>query len=193
MVLQTPLGPVIDCTVGRRARFQREAKALAALNHPNIITIHSVEQADGIHFITMELVKGKTLADLIPKKGMPLEQFFEIGIPLASAVGAAHEAEIVHRDLKPGNVMVTEDGRVKVLDFGVAKPTRGFAGTDVDSNLPTAAKTEQGVIVGTCSYMSPEQIEGKRVDARSDVFSLAILLCEMATGIRPFDGDSAVA
>ena len=177
---------------GRRARFQREAKALAALNHPNIITIHSVEEADGIHFITMELVKGKTLFDLIPNKGMPLEQFFEIAIPLANAVGAAHEAEIVHRDLKPGNVMVTEDGRVKVLDFGVAKSTRGFGRTDVDSNLPTAAKTEQGAIVGTCSYMSPEQIEGKTVDARSDVFSLGILLCEMVTGTRPFDGDSAV-
>jgi len=140
----------------------------------------------------MEWVKGKTLTDLIPNKGMPLEKFFEVAIPLANAVGAAHEAEIVHRDLKPGNVMVTEDGRVKVLDFGVAKSTGRFAGTDVDSNLITAARTEQGVIVGTCSYMSPEQIEGKSVDARSDVFSLGILLCEMVTGTRPFDGDSAV-
>ncbi len=105
----------------RRARFEREAKAIAALNHPNIITVHSVEEADGVHFITMELVKGKTLAELLPRKGFPLQKFLAVAIPLADAVDAAHEQGIIHRDLKPGNVMVTDDGRVKVLDFGLAR------------------------------------------------------------------------
>ena len=105
----------------RRARFEREAKAIAALNHPNIITVHSVEEADGVHFITMELVKGKTLAELLPRKGFPLQKFLAVAIPLADAVDAAHEQGIIHRDLKPGNVMVTDDGRVKVLDFSLAR------------------------------------------------------------------------
>ncbi len=156
----------------RRARFKREAKAVAALNHPNIVTVHSVEESDGVHFITMEWLKGKTLTELLPKHGFPLNRFFEIAIPLADAVAAAHQEGITHRDLKPDNAMVTDDGRVKVLDFGLAKPTSGFAGGDADSALPTAAKTAEGVIVGTVNYMSPEQAQGKAVDARSDIFSL---------------------
>ena len=151
----------------RRARFKREAKAIAALNHPNIVTVHSVEEADGVHFITMELVKGKTLTELLPKHGFPLNRFFDIAIPFADAVAAAHQEGITHRDLKPDNAMVSDDGRVKVLDFGLAKPTSGFAGGGADSALPTAAKTAEGVIVGTVSYMSPEQAQGKAVDARS--------------------------
>ncbi len=174
----------------RRARFTREAKALAALNHPNIVTVHTVEQDDGVHFITMELVKGKTLAELLPRQGFSLDAFFDIAVPLADAVAAAHEQRIVHRDLKPGNVMVTADGRVKVLDFGLAKPTGGFEGTDGASDLTTAAQTEQGVIVGTCRYMSPEQAQGLAVDARSDIFSLGIVFYEMLTGRRPFAGET---
>ena len=138
----------------RRSRFKREAKAIAALNHPNIVTVHSVEEADGVHFITMELVKGKTLTELLPKHGFPLNRFFDIAIPFADAVAAAHQEGITHRDLKPDNAMVSDDGRVKVLDFGLAKPTSGFAGGDADSALPTAAKTAEGVIVGTVNYMS---------------------------------------
>jgi len=174
----------------RRARFTREAKALAALSHPNIVTVYSVEQDGGVHFITMELVNGKTLAELLPRQGFPLDRFFDIAVPLADAVAAAHAQGIVHRDLKPGNVMVTAEGRVKVLDFGLAKPTVGFAGTDGASEIPTAANTGQGVIVGTCSYMSPEQAQGRTVDARSDIFSLGIVFYEMLTGRRPFAGET---
>jgi len=184
------LPPELAESEERRARFTREAKALAALNHPNIVTVHSVEEDGGVHFITMELVKGKTLADLLPRQGFSLDRFFDIAVPLADAVAAAHEQGIVHRDLKPGNVMVGAEGRVKVLDFGLAKPTGGFAGADGGSDLLTAAKTEEGVIVGTWSYMSPEQARGGAVDARSDIFSLGIVFYEMLTGRRPFAGDT---
>ncbi len=153
----------------RRARFKREAKAIAALNHPNIVTVHSVEEA-GVHFITMEWLKGKTLTELLPKHGFPLNRFFDVAI-LADAVAAAHQEGITHRDLKPDNAMVGDDGRVKVLDFGLAKPTGGFVWKEGGSELPTAAKTEEGAIVGTLSYMSPEQAQGKAVDGRSDIFS----------------------
>ena len=149
----------------RRARFRREAKAIAALNHPNIVTVYSVEEADGIHFITMELVKGKTLTELIPSHGFALNQFFDIAVPFAHAVASAHQEGITHRDLKPDNVMVGDDGRVKVLDYGLAKPTSGFVGGDAGSAFPTAAKTAEGVIVGTLHYMSPEQAQGEAVDA----------------------------
>ena len=114
----------------RVGRFTREAKAVAALNHPNIVTVHSVEEADGVHFITMELVKGKTLAEMLPKKGFALGKFFEIAIPLADAIAAAHQQGITHRDLKPTNVMVTDEGRVKVLDFGLAKAQFEFSSRD---------------------------------------------------------------
>lgn len=174
----------------RRARFQREAKAIAALDHPNIVQVFSVEEAEGTHFITMQLVQGKTLTELLPKNGFSLSKFFEIAIPLADAVAAAHQEGITHRDLKPDNVMESEDGRVKVLDFGLAKLRGGLA---VSSDAPTAAKTDEGVIVGTVAYMSPEQAEGKPVDTRSDIFSLGIMLYEMLTGERPFRGDTAAS
>ena len=151
------LPPELAESEERRARFKREAKAVAALNHPNIVHVYSVEQADGIHFITMELVRGKTLSELMPKNGFALAKFFDIAIPLSDAVAAAHHEGITHRDVKPDNVMLGDDGRVKVLDFGLAKPTGGFVGKDGASELPTQAKTEEGVIVGTLSYMSPEQ------------------------------------
>src|SRR5215831_2088800 len=176
-----------------RERFEREAKAVAALNHPNIVTIHSVEEENGVVFLTMELIEGKTLAELIPKGGMRLEQLLKLAIPLADAVSAAHQQGITHRDLKPANVMVTDDGRVKVLDFGLAKlrEQQGAAAeTAVD---PARGLTSKGSIIGTTLYMSPEQAEGRPVDARSDIFSLGIILYEMATGQRPFRGETHVA
>lgn len=173
-----------------RARFAREAKALAALSHPNIVTVYSVEEAGGVHFLTMELVKGKTLAELLPRQGFPLDRFFDIAVALADGVAASHDQGIVHRDLKPGNVMVAADGRVKLLDFGLAKPTGGFRAADGGSDLPTLTMTQQGMIVGTCLYMSPEQARGQAVDARSDIFSLGILFYEMLTGFPPFTGET---
>lgn len=176
----------------RRQRFEREARAAAALNHPNIVTIHSVEEADGIPFLTLELIEGQTLADVIPPGGLPLDRVLSLAIPLADAVGAAHERGITHRDLKPANVMVTADGRVKVLDFGLAK-VKEAARAAAEAAMPTAALTGEGRIVGTVMYMAPEQAEGKPVDQRSDVFSLGIILYEMATGRRPFAGDTQMA
>ena len=172
-----------------RARFKREAKAAAALNHPGIVHVYSVEEADGIHFITLELVRGKMLSELIAKRGQPLGQFLEIAIPVADAMSEAHQAGVVHRDLKPNNVMVTEDGRPKILDFGLVKIPPQFAGSAA-STLPTEFATSQGIILGTPPYMSPEQAEGKPLDPRSDIFSIGVVFYEMATGERPFKGDS---
>ena len=177
----------------RRVRFEREAKALAALDHPNIVQIFSVEQAEGIHFITMQLVRGKTLTELLPKNGFPLTEFLDLAIPFADAVVAAHQEGITHRDLKPDNLMLGDDGRTRVLDFGLAKPTSGLVARDGASELPTAIKTQDGAIVGTVAYMSPEQAEGKTVDARSDIFSMGVVLYEMVTGQRPFQGDTTAA
>ncbi|MEO5894146.1 MAG: protein kinase [Vicinamibacterales bacterium] len=178
----------------RRERFEREARAAAALNHPNIVTIHSVEEADGIHFLTLEVVDGETLADKIVAGGMPLDRVLALGIPLADAVGAAHQRGITHRDLKPANVMITSDGRVKVLDFGLAKVKEEVRAAE-DAMMPTAVAglTGEGRIVGTVAYMSPEQAEGKAVDQRSDVFSLGVILYEMATGVRPFAGETPMS
>jgi Tol biopolymer transport system component/tRNA A-37 threonylcarbamoyl transferase component Bud32 len=173
----------------RRARFEREAKAVAALNHPNIVTVFAVEELDGQLLMIMEHVPGKTVAQLLPPKGFPLEDFFRIAVPLADAVGAAHQQGITHRDLKPQNVMLTDEGRVKVLDFGLAK----LAEHGLSAGEATATATGEGKIVGTVAYMSPEQAQGKKVDHRSDVFSLGVMLYEMVTGKRPFQGDSTVS
>ncbi len=176
----------------RLERFTREAKTLAAVNHPAIVTIFSVEEEEGVHFLTMEKVEGTTLDEKIPKLGMPLEQFLATAIPIAGALAAAHDKGITHRDLKPANVMVSTEGRIKVLDFGLARQrqpeTEAF-----NSELATAAMTTQGHVLGTIAYMSPEQAEGKSVDPRSDVFSLGVLLFEMATGRRPFGGDTNIS
>jgi len=175
-------------------RFEREAQAVAALNHPNIVTIHSVEEADDVHFIILELVGGKTLDALIPEGGMPIGEFFDIAIPLTDAIAAAHKRGIAHRDLKPGNVMVDEEGRVKVLDFGIAKIMEEEVPEDeAATQMGSEALTEEGKIVGTVAYMSPEQAEGKASDHRSDIFSLGILLYEMSTGDRPFVGDTKLS
>jgi TolB-like protein/Flp pilus assembly protein TadD len=168
----------------RLERFQREAKALAALDHPGIVTVYSVEEADGVHFLTMQLVEGQSLDKLIPEGGMPVARVVEIAAALAEALAAAHEKGIVHRDLKPANVVVGEGGSIKVLDFGLAKLRP--AGEPADSELPTEARTRAGVVMGTLPYMSPEQVSGRAVDARTDVYSLGVLLYEVASGRRPF-------
>ncbi|MGB5816784.1 MAG: protein kinase [Thermoanaerobaculia bacterium] len=186
------LPPELAASQDRLERFQREAETLAALDHPNIVHIYSVEEADGVRFLTMQLVEGKRLSDLIPKSGMPLERIFKFAIPLADALAAAHEKGVIHRDLKPGNIMVTNDGRVKVLDFGLAK-LRPELDPGEATALPTEPLTDEGRILGTVPYMSPEQLEGRELDARTDVFSLGIVLYEMATGERPFRGDSSVS
>ncbi len=170
-------------------RFQREARAVAALNDPHVVTIYSVEESAGLHFLTMELVDGQPLDRLIPDGGMTVTRLLEIGADLAAALTAAHERGIVHRDLKPGNAMLTSDGRVKVLDFGLARFSGAAERPDIDS--PTAVHTSPGTIMGTMPYMSPEQLQGRNVDHRSDIFSLGVMLYEMACGDRPFHGKSS--
>ena len=173
----------------RLARFRREAKTLAQLDHPNIVTIYSVEESDGVHFLTMQLVEGQPLDRLICAGGLPLERIVEIAGALGDALAAAHEKGIVHRDLKPANVMVSSEGRVKVLDFGLAKDINVVnAG---DATMTSDSRTQVGVVMGTPAYMSPEQTSGRPLDHRTDIFSLGVLLHEMATGRRPFEGTSS--
>ncbi len=176
----------------RLARFRREAESLAALNHPNIVTIYSIEQADDLHILTMEWVKGRGLEQLLSKQGLPLDQLLEMAVSLSDALEAAHEKGITHRDLKPANLMLTEDGRLKVLDFGLAKFRReGQSRTSSDRDASLLTREE--MIIGTPPYMSPEQIEGGDVDGRSDLFSAGIVLYELASGQRPFLGRSSAA
>jgi len=183
----------------RRRRFVQEAKAASALNHPNIITIHDISRSgpeeDASDFIAMELVNGKALDQLIPRKGLRLNEALKYAIQVADALAAAHAAGIVHRDLKPGNVMVNENGLIKVLDFGLAKLTERGASSEFtrSETLTETPKTDEGLILGTVSYMSPEQAEGKNVDSRSDIFSFGALLYEMLTGRRAFQGDSKMS
>jgi len=176
----------------RLERFQREARAVAALNHPHIVTIYSVEEADGTHFIAMELVEGHTLSQEIPAGGLGLGRFFELAIAMTRAVAAAHAKGITHRDLKPANVMVNLEGQVKVLDFGLAKLAEETVAPQM-TQMPTEALTQEGLVIGTIPYMSPEQVEGKAVDRRTDIFSLGVLFYEMVTGERPFHGDTSPA
>jgi serine/threonine protein kinase/tetratricopeptide (TPR) repeat protein len=174
----------------RLERFQREARALAALDHPGIVSVFSVEEADGVHFLTMQLVEGQSLDHLIPKNGFPRDQFWDLAEQLSESLSAAHNKGIIHRDLKPGNIMVGDRRRVKVLDFGLAKLAVGSSETG-DSQLQTEMRTSDGLVMGTVPYMSPEQLTGKAVDTRSDVFSVGVILYEMATGTRPFHGNSS--
>ena len=180
----------------RRRRFAQEAKSASALNHPGIVTIHDIAQHEGIDFIAMEFVPGRTLDRVIPWHGFGLNETLDYGVQIADALAAAHAAGIVHRDLKPANVIVTEQGRIKVLDFGLAKlvDRPGLAAWD---DAPTATHpapvTGHGAIVGTVAYMSPEQAEGKAVDARTDIFSFGSVLYEMVTGQRAFQGDSLLS
>jgi Tol biopolymer transport system component len=176
---------------GRKRRFVQEARAASALNHPSIVTIHEIESSNGSDFIVMEYVPGQTLDGLIPKHGMPVRQALRVAIPIADALIAAHSRGVVHRDLKPANVIVTREGVVKVLDFGLAKLTHEM--DDPGETLTTTtsgsgALTRPGLVTGTAGYMSPEQATGGRVDARSDIFSFGAVLYEMVTGRRAFSG-----
>ena len=166
-------------------RFEREAMAAARLNHPNIVTIHSIEHGGAVHLIVMELVEGQTLDRIIPEGGLPLEKFLDLAAELSDAVAAAHGKGIIHRDLKPGNIMVDNRGRIKILDFGIAKMTELAA-----PEASELQETEPGMVMGTFPYMSPEQLEGKKLDSRTDIFSLGAVLYQMATGERPVRGNT---
>jgi eukaryotic-like serine/threonine-protein kinase len=176
----------------RLARFEREARLLAALNHPNITSIYDIDKREGSDFIVMEYVAGKTLNDIIPRKGLKPGAALKYAVQIADAVSKAHQAGIIHRDLKPGNVMVDRDGHIKVLDFGLAKLTE-VEPLQEDAATGTAATTEEGTIMGTVAYMSPEQAEGRKVDARSDIFSFGSVLYEMVTGRKAFEGPSKIS
>ena len=174
----------------RLARFEREARAVAALNHPNIVTLYSVEHVHDTHFLTMELVEGEPLEQGIPGQGCPIDQVLSFGTALADALAAAHDKGIVHRDLKPANVMLTTDGRLKVLDFGLAKEMRDTR--RADATMTGAGQTQAGMVMGTPAYMSPEQLGGRPLDHRSDIFSLGILLYQLCSGGRPFEGSTSI-
>ena len=177
---------------GRLKRFEKEARSASALNHPNIVTIYDIGQADSVSYIAMELVEGKTLRELLYAGALPLKRVLAITAQIADGLARAHEAGIVHRDLKPENVMVTKDGRAKILDFGLAKLT--YTGTDSGegTNIPTETGTGAGVVLGTVSYMSPEQAGGQPVDYRSDQFSFGSILYELISGKRAFQKKTAV-
>ena len=174
----------------RKQRFEREAKTISSLNHPHICVLYDIGHQDGTDYLVMECVEGETLAQRLEKGPPPLEQVLKCGAQIAEALDNAHRAGIVHRDLKPGNIMLTSSG-AKVLDFGLAKPTAAvLTGATLSAATPRAPMTEEGTIVGTFQYMSPEQVEGKELDGRSDIFSLGAVLYEMLTGKRAFEGKS---
>ena len=189
-----PPGKVADPE--RKRRFVQEAKAASALNHPNIIHLYDIDTADGVDFIAMEYVPGKTLDQSIPRKGGALKdrlnETLKYGVQIADALARAHAAGIVHRDLKPSNIMVDEHGLVKVLDFGLAKLTEPVS-EELAPTQTLGSSTEEGAIVGTVAYMSPEQGEGKKVDARSDIFSFGSVLYEMVTGRRAFHRETKMS
>src|SRR5499427_9207880 len=172
----------------RKQRFEREAKTISNLNHPHICVLHDIGSQDGVDYLVMECVEGETLASRLGKGLLPLEQVLKYGTQIADALDKAHRSGIVHRDLKPGNIMLTPTG-AKLLDFGLAKPAAPvLTGATLTAATPRSPMTEEGMIVGTFQYMSPEQIEGKEVDTRSDVFSLGAVLYEMLTGKHAFEG-----
>ena len=173
-----------------RQRFEREARAASALSHPHIAHVYDVGEQDGTHFIAMEYVEGENLRQLVSRGPLDVDRVVELGAQVAEALEEAHARGIVHRDIKSANAVVTPKGQVKVLDFGLARRT-GDAAASVDSQLSTDAQTRAGLVVGTVPYMSPEQALGKDVDARTDLFSLGIVLYELATGRLPFAGSTA--
>ena len=177
----------------RKKRFIQEAQAASALNHPNIIVIHDIAIDNGRDYLVMEYVPGKTLDALIPRTGMGLGELLKIAIQVAEGLSVAHGAGIIHRDLKPSNIMVSENGLVKILDFGLAKLTEPVEITQDDSTLTQNPKTEAGTVMGTAAYMSPEQAQGRHVDARSDIFSFGSVLYKMVAGRLPFQGDSSMS
>ena len=187
------LPPKILGDAVRKQRFIQEAKSASALSHPNIIHIYEIGEADGVDYIAMEFVAGKTLQRLIPRRGMPFGTAVTYCVQIADALATAHAAGIIHRDLKPGNVMINDQELVKVLDFGLAKLTEAMSGEEDSTRTLRESVTEEGTIVGTAAYMSPEQSEGKKVDARSDIFSFGSMLYEMLTGRRAFQRDTTAS
>src|SRR6266404_56749 len=174
-----------------RERFEREARAISSLNHPNICTLYDVGKQNGMDYLVLEYIEGESLAQKLERGPLAIEQVLAYGIQIAEALERAHKQGVVHRDLKPGNVMVTKNG-LKLLDFGLAKPMAGasLAATALGALTVSQHKplTAEGTIVGTFQYMAPEQLEGRDADPRSDIFALGVVLYEMVTGKRAFDG-----
>ena len=176
----------------RKQRFEREAKTISSLNHPHICVLHDVGHQDGVDYLVMECVEGEALAKRLEKGALPLEQVLKYGAQIADALDKAHRSGVVHRDLKPGNIMLTATG-AKLLDFGLAKPAASLSAATLTAATPRSPVTEEGTVVGTFQYMSPEQVEGKELDGRSDIFSLGAVLYEMLTGQRAFEGKSQLS
>lgn len=172
----------------RMHRFVQEAKAAAALNHPNIAHIYEIGESDGTSFIAMEFIDGETLRQLLKQGQLIVTAIIDITIQIASALAAAHEPGIIHRDIKPDNIMLTNDGLVKVLDFGLVKLTEPQSAIDTEAPTKALLHTDAGTVMGTANYMSPEQARGQKVDARTDIWSLGVMLYEMTTGRLPFAG-----
>ena len=176
---------------GRMARFEQEARSIAALNHPNILAIYDVGVQDGTSYLVMELLEGETLHQRLEHGALPVRKAVEIGTQIAFGLAAAHERGIIHRDLKPENIFLTKDGHVKLLDFGLAKDQSGGDGGP-SSGMTLTMRTAPGVVLGTAPYMAPEQVRGELLDYRADIFSFGAVLYEMLTGKRAFSGESSV-
>ncbi|MGB6363835.1 MAG: serine/threonine-protein kinase, partial [Thermoanaerobaculia bacterium] len=183
------LPPAMAQDPERLERFRREAEAVAALNHPNIVTLYSIESSDTATFLVMELVKGESLDTQVTPGGLPLTRAVELAIQLSSALTAAHEQGVVHRDLKPANLMVTGEGWLKVLDFGIAKLVEEESAPETARTMTMQAPLSgEGQVLGTVPYMAPEQVRAEAVDTRTDLFAFGIILYELVTGQRPFTG-----
>src|SRR5215203_6169894 len=183
------LPPDLTNDPAARQRFEREARAVAALSHPHICTLHDIGQQDGTDFLVMEYLDGETLAARLARGKLPLDQALQYGIQIADALAAAHKAGIVHRDLKPGNIMLTKSG-AKLLDFGLAKPGVQIAASGITQLVTEGPLTAAGTLLGTLHYMAPEQLQGAEADTRTDVFGFGCVLYEMITGRRAFGGDT---